>query len=164
MLEKRSMNTLDEMDDLEKLRYLAEIEANYTLAKIEVVPGVVSVSTIDKFKKVIESLEQLLRTGLPKVVELKRVWDKIASSKERIAFIYSLFGNPVKSQRYYREAAEIYEEIGKQDMADYCRTNVKSQQFAQTADVNDEMQRLYGLLETVSQGSLHHVEVLVELA
>lgn len=158
------MKPLQDMDDLEKLHYLAEIEANYTLAQIEVVPGVVSMSTIDKFKKVIEHLEQLLLAGLPKVVEPKRVQDKIASSKQRIAFIYSLFGNPVQSQHYYAEAAEIYEEIGKPDMADYCRANIKSQEFTQTADVNNEIQRLYGLLDTAPQGSLQHTDVLVELA
>ena len=100
----------------EKLCYLAEIEANYALAKIEALaPGVVSTSTVDTFKNVIESLEELLGTGLPAFIELKRVRDKIAYSKERIAFIYSLFGNPVESQQYYEEAAEAYEVLSDAD-------------------------------------------------
>jgi len=162
---KRSMNDdfTRQLDDQAKLDWLWRIKSRYFVAIQKAWAGLNDQAVIDELAEVCAEFEELRRIGLPAFVDLNEIGDKIADSKNTMAYVCGLIGRAEQAKRYYEDAARAYEAIGKKESADSCRSHILSAERREEGDVDAELARLRQTLDAVPKDSLQNVETLVEL-
>lgn len=140
-----------------------KLTAHYHIATSKVVPGIANEALITELQDIALSFEQLIGEGLPGFADVNQVRYKIAHCKERIAFIYTMWGKLRQAKNYYEEARQQFAEIGNTMMVETCQESLRSLLMRGEGNVDEEIQHLYAALEYTPSGSLDHVELLTDL-
>lgn len=95
--------------------------------------------------------------------QLDDVRGRMADVLETTARAYDSLRDSQQAVAYFERAAIAFDEVGQQEHAERCRVNIARIRAADNPNLDQEITRLQGLLETLPESSLKHVEALISL-
>jgi tetratricopeptide (TPR) repeat protein len=154
------------MDNLTKMRWIMAIDQRFMLTMHKNRLGSVNEQVIKDLKEIYTDYEQLLQSG-PNYCSLyteETLREKIAYVLSKIAVAYESTRDYLTASQYLEEAIQCYNKIGKAEQIERCQADLARIRFDVECDLDDEIQRLYNLLETLPKETVGHVQALIDLS
>lgn len=147
-------------------RYLEIITKQFIPAAVSQINQGVDETLITELHAILADWESLF-ASLPEKyppVNPAIVRIRIADTKSQIAGWYYTRHNSQEALRYYERAQQDYEALGDKQRVQECWNSIAQVHLREEGIIDKELQRRQAELETLSKGSLHYVESVIELS
>jgi tetratricopeptide (TPR) repeat protein len=154
------------MDDLTKMRWIMAIDQRFMMTMFKKRLVSANEQVVKDLEEIRADYEQLLRSG-PNYCSLyteETLREQIADTLRTTAATYESIRDYLAASEYLKTAIQHYTELGKSEQVQRCQADLARIRFDLEGDLDDEIQRLYNLLETLPKETVGHVQALIDLS